>query len=222
MKMRSWNKMAVAALAAVGLFVALAGYTDGMQAAGTNTTAPTAVIAPAQVNLPPVPAEVLRMSEAGMSDDVITGYLQKSAYPYTLDAGQIIYLHDMGVSSAVLDALVTHGGMAANDQATAANEAANTDNVSPTATTAGERRRDKLLQFAGAVWNLGERAELRLVLAADGRGGGSRLAAVLQQRLLAVDGPGLVLELLLLVGLGAVPLRPMVPVSGLRLAVVSR
>ena len=126
--------MAVAALAAVGLFVALAGFTDGMQAAGTNITAPTAVIAPAQVNLPPVPAEVLRMSEAGMSDDVITGYLQKSAYSYTLDAGQIIYLHDMGISSAVLDALVNHGGMAANDQVAAANEAANTDNPFPTAT----------------------------------------------------------------------------------------
>ncbi|MGA9778222.1 MAG: DUF6600 domain-containing protein [Limisphaerales bacterium] len=131
MKIRSWNKMAVAALAVLGLVVAGAGYTDRMQAAGPKATAPTAVVAPAQVNLPPVPAEVLRMSEAGMSDDVITAYLQKSAYPYSLNAGQIIYLHDMGVSSAVLNALVTHGGMAANAQATAVDEAANTDNVSP-------------------------------------------------------------------------------------------
>jgi hypothetical protein len=134
MKIRSWNKMAVAALAVLGLFVVLAGDTERMQAAGANATAPTAVIAPAQINLPPVPAEVLRMSEAGMSDDVITAYLQKSAYPYTLDAGQIIYLHDMGVSSAVLDALVANGGMAANAQATVVNEAANPDNVSPAAT----------------------------------------------------------------------------------------
>ena len=50
-----------------------------------------------------------------MSDDVITAYIQKSADPYTLDAEQIIYLHDVGISSAVLDALVTHGGTAAGD-----------------------------------------------------------------------------------------------------------
>ncbi len=134
MKIPGWNKIAVVALAVLGLFVALAGNTDRMQAAGTDATAPTTVIAPAQVDLPAVPAEVLHMSEAGMSDDVITAYLQKSAYPYTLDAGQIIYLHDMGISSAVLNALVTHGGMAANAQATTANEAVDTDNFSPAET----------------------------------------------------------------------------------------
>ena len=132
--MRSWNKMAVAALAVLGLVVAVAGYTERMQAAGANATGSTSVMAPAQVNLPPVPAEVLRMSEAGMSDDVITAYLQKSAYPYSLDADQIIYLHDLGVSSAVLDALVSHGGMAASAQAAVGNEAAGTASVSPAET----------------------------------------------------------------------------------------
>ncbi|HKW31305.1 MAG TPA: DUF6600 domain-containing protein [Verrucomicrobiae bacterium] len=134
MKMRSWNKMVVTALAAFGVTVAMAGNTGRVQAASPNTAPPTSTIASARADLPPVPAEVLRMSEAGLSDDVITAYLQKSAYAYTLDAGQIIYLHDMGVSTAVLDALVTHGGMAANAQAAAADEAANTDNASPTET----------------------------------------------------------------------------------------
>lgn len=126
--------MAVAAVAVLGLFMAVAGYADRVQAAGPIAAGPTTVMPPAQVNLPPVPAEVLRMSEAGMSDDVITAYLQKSAYPYSLDADQIIYLHDMGVSSAALDALVSHGGMAANNQTTAANETANTADVSPAET----------------------------------------------------------------------------------------
>lgn len=126
--------MAVAALAVVGLSMAVAGYADRMQAAGSNATSPIAVIAPAQVNLPPVPAEVLRMSEAGLGDDVITAYLQKSAYPYTLDADQIIYLHDMGVSSAVLNALVSQGGTAASARAAAENKAAATDNVAPAET----------------------------------------------------------------------------------------
>lgn len=84
MKLRSWNKIGVATLAALGVFVALAGNTGRLLAAGANATAPTAVIPPAQVNLPPMPAEVLRMSWAGLSDEVITAYLQKPAYPYTL------------------------------------------------------------------------------------------------------------------------------------------
>jgi hypothetical protein len=48
------------------------------------------------------------------------------------------------------------------------------------------------------------------------------MAALLQQRLLVVDHLGLVLEFLLFVGLGAIPLRSLVPVSQLRLVVVSR
>jgi hypothetical protein len=134
MKTRSWNEMPVVALAAFGLFVALAGYADRAQAASTDVT-PAGVVAPAQADLPPVPAEALRMSQAGMSDDVITAYIQKSANPYTLDAEQIIYLHDVGISSTVLDTLVTHGGIVSGNLVAAApNEAADAGNVSATAT----------------------------------------------------------------------------------------
>ncbi len=126
--------MAVATLVAFGLSAAMAGYTNRVQAADANAAAPTSVSTPAQVSLPPVPAEALRMSEAGMSDDVIAAYIQKSANPYTLDAEQIIYLHDVGISSAVLDVLVKHGGMASdNPAADASNETADTGNVSPAA-----------------------------------------------------------------------------------------
>jgi len=113
MKMRSWNKLALVGLAAFGLFIAVGVYAGRAETAGTNM-APTKTIAPAQVNLPAVPAEVLRMSQAGMSEDVITSYIQKSDNAYTLDADQIIYLHDVGVSSTVLNALVSHGGTMAN------------------------------------------------------------------------------------------------------------
>ena len=221
MKMRSWNKMAVTALAALGLFVALAGDSERVQAANPNTAAPTSVAASAPVNLPPVLAEVLRMSEAGMSDDVITAYLQRSANAYPVDADQIIYLHDMGVSSAVLDALVNHAGMATSDPA-AANETADTGNVSsagtPPVSGAASDFYDSLAPYG--TWvnvpNYGWCWQPTVVVVDP------CLATVLQQRVLAVDGPGLVLEFLLLVGLGAIPLRPVVPVSGLRLAVVSR
>jgi len=115
MSSRRWNKVRVAAVAVIVLSVATVGYASQMPAIGTNT-APNAIIAPTQVSLPPVAAEALQMSEAGMSDDVIVSYIQKSASSYALDAQQIIYLHDLGVSSAVLNALVDHGGTIASDQ----------------------------------------------------------------------------------------------------------
>ena len=125
MKRRRLNQLAVAALAALGLSVATVGYTsrsatppatEPTPSAITNA-APIQVIAPARVSLPTVPAEVLRMSEAGISDDVITSYIQNAASTYMLEANQIVYLRDVGVSSAVLNALVTHSQAAASGQA---------------------------------------------------------------------------------------------------------
>jgi len=60
------------------------------------------------------------------------------------------------------------------------------------------------------------------VLAADGGGGKSYVATLLPGRLLGLVGLRLVLEFVLLLGLGAVPLRPLVLVSALRMGLVSR
>ena len=133
MKMRSWNKLAMTGLAAFGLSLAVAVYTGRAETSGTNA-APTRTIPPAQVNLPSVPAEVLRMSQAGMSDDVITAYIQKSDNPYTLAAEQIIYLHDLGISSTVLNVLVSHGAASANDAPPAAPETTDKENASSSET----------------------------------------------------------------------------------------
>ncbi|HXR04295.1 MAG TPA: DUF6600 domain-containing protein, partial [Verrucomicrobiae bacterium] len=121
MKRWSLNKTAVAALAALGLSAAMADYASNSTAGpsplpGTDAP-PTKVISPAKANLPQVAAEVLRMSEAGISDGVITSYIQSSANTYNLDADQIVYLRDVGVSSTVLNALVAHGQAAADGQA---------------------------------------------------------------------------------------------------------
>jgi hypothetical protein len=129
MKLRSWNKKAVVGLAAFGLFIAIAVSTGRAEAPGTNT-APTKAIGPTPVDLPQLPAEVLRMSQAGMSDDVMTSYIQKSDTPYTLDADQIIYLHDLGISTAVLNTLVSHVETSAASPAPAGNESTDKANNS--------------------------------------------------------------------------------------------
>ncbi len=133
MKRYKLNRWAVAALAAGGLCVAMAGDTSqttpttASPATGTNA-APTKVIAPARADLPPVASEVVRMSEAGVSEDVMLAYVRNSANNYSLDADQIVYLHDLGISSAVLNALTAHGQVAASSSAT---EAANRTTPAP-------------------------------------------------------------------------------------------
>jgi len=136
--MKTWssNKVLMAMLAVLGLSMATVGFADSTPVAGATNAAPTGIIAPSQVSLPPVPAKVLQMSEAGVSDNLITAYIQKSAYAYTLDSDQIIYLHDLGVSSAVLEALVQHEGTAGNEpSAEASSGAPNQQATSPTTGT---------------------------------------------------------------------------------------
>ena len=139
--MQRLNKMAVTALAALGLSVAAASDTSRPAAASSppafTNAAPTRIIGPAQVNLPPTAAEALRMSEAGISDDVITTYIRNSANSYALDADQIVYLRDVGVSSAVLNALTAQSQSAGSGPAAeAANGAGGTQNVSSSETQA--------------------------------------------------------------------------------------
>ena len=121
MKLRTLSIWTGAALAVLGLSAAAVEQASNSASAPSPPTAtnapPTKVIPPAQVNLSPVAAEVLRMSQSGISDDVVTSYIQNSPDTYTLDADQIVYLRDVGVSSAVLNALVAHSQAAANEPA---------------------------------------------------------------------------------------------------------
>jgi hypothetical protein len=130
MKMQRWNKTPAAALAVFGLSVVIAGYARRARA---TDTAPTQIIAPAQISLPDVPAAVLQMSESSVSDPLIISYIQKSANSYSLSAQQIIYLHDLGVSSAALNVLVQDGAMGGQAVETASGTA-NPENVSPAST----------------------------------------------------------------------------------------
>ena len=55
-------------------------------------------------------SEVVKLSQAHQSDDVILGYLQNSGAPsYALSADEIIYLNNQGVSQKVIGSLQSHG-----------------------------------------------------------------------------------------------------------------
>ncbi len=69
---------------------------------------PTKVIPPEPVNLPRELAEVARLTESGVDQNVVLLYVQQSAKGYPVSADQLIYLRDLGVSEPVLQALVEH------------------------------------------------------------------------------------------------------------------
>ncbi len=50
-------------------------------------------------NLSPGAAEVVKLAQAGMGDDVIVSYIRNSSIPFNLSADQILYLKDIGLSS---------------------------------------------------------------------------------------------------------------------------
>ncbi|HZR21100.1 MAG TPA: DUF6600 domain-containing protein, partial [Verrucomicrobiae bacterium] len=66
----------------------------------------TAVAPAAPPAVSPAAAEVVRLAEAGTSDDVILAYIQNSTGTFELSADQILYLRDIGVSSPVITAML--------------------------------------------------------------------------------------------------------------------
>jgi len=64
------------------------------------------------VQLPSVVSEVIKLHQANISDDTILAYISNSAPGYALNADQIIYLQQQGLSSPIITAILNqgHGG----------------------------------------------------------------------------------------------------------------
>jgi len=84
---------------AIALAVALIGWLCLHGASSAHAqTAPS--------NLSPGVLEIVRLSQAHMSDDVIQSYIKNSGVSYHLSADDILYLNSQGVSQPVLTALL--------------------------------------------------------------------------------------------------------------------
>src|SRR5258708_6174767 len=59
-------------------------------------------------NISPSAAEVVKLAESGVSDDVMLAYIQNSQAPFNLSADNIVYLKDLGLSPAEAAAMLTH------------------------------------------------------------------------------------------------------------------
>ncbi len=94
----------LAVAAAAGLALAAS------RALAQDSSAPNPV-QPAAVNAP-VPqlaygvAQIVKLAQAKVSDDTIIAYIERSGNSYGLNADQIIYLRQQGVSDAVITAML--------------------------------------------------------------------------------------------------------------------
>jgi hypothetical protein len=77
----------------------------GAQQTAATTTAPPAVSSPAP-QMPYGVAQILQLSQAKVSDDTIVAYVRNSGNSYGLDANQIIFLRQQGVSDPVITAML--------------------------------------------------------------------------------------------------------------------
>jgi hypothetical protein len=83
-------------------------------------------------------SQIVQLSKANISDDTIVTYVQNSGNNYGLDANQIVYLKQQGVSSKVINAMLNQRNLNAVTQ-TAPQPAGSQDNsttatAQPTAT----------------------------------------------------------------------------------------
>jgi len=92
---------------AAGLTIFAAQEDSSVPAPDFDTNSEPKVLQPAQINLSPGLAEVVRLAESGAEESVILAYISK-APAYQVSSDEIIYLRDLGISEPVLKALIDH------------------------------------------------------------------------------------------------------------------
>jgi hypothetical protein len=99
-----------------------------------RTTAETANAGEAQpagaANVSAAAAEVIRLAGSGVGEDVVLAYIQNSRATFSLSVDDVLYLKDVGLSSAVISAMLNHDA-ALRNQAPAATPATETPATTP-------------------------------------------------------------------------------------------
>src|SRR6185312_14586038 len=78
---------------------------DAQNAAVNSPDAMPTEVLPPDIESNAVLAEIIRLSQAGVSEDVITNYINNVQYRFNLTAGDIIYLKDIGMPDSVVIAM---------------------------------------------------------------------------------------------------------------------
>src|SRR5438552_3612983 len=97
--------LGVAGVVAFPLFPALGQPQVAPGPSGPEQAPPTSA---APADLSSNVAEVVRLAESGVGDEVVLAFIQNSKASYGLTADHVLYLRDVGVSSAVITAMMNH------------------------------------------------------------------------------------------------------------------
>ena len=120
-KKRGWIFGGAAALALIGTIAQLttthAQSDASKDAAPTDATAPAATstnLAPAEMpklpaDLSPGLADVIKLTQSNVGDQVVENYIKNSGNTYKPTADEILYLKDVGVSDEVISVLMLNG-----------------------------------------------------------------------------------------------------------------
>src|SRR5690348_10299165 len=92
-------------LATVAIAAPLSSRSQGMSA-GVGAAATPVSGAPA--DLSPAAAQIVQMAQSGVTEDVLLAYVSNSHNAFNLSADGVVYLRDIGISSPVLTAMLSH------------------------------------------------------------------------------------------------------------------
>ncbi|MGA9452512.1 MAG: hypothetical protein WBW41_14350, partial [Verrucomicrobiia bacterium] len=111
MKTRNLQNLALTltAVAAVTFLAAKAAAQDSTTSTTTANTTPAAQPAAASPVAPQLSygvSQVMQLAHANVGEDVIVNYIQNSGNGYGLDADQILYLKQQGISDRIINAML--------------------------------------------------------------------------------------------------------------------
>ena len=119
MKTRTFQKPPLTIIALTVLALVAGNAVAQNSPTSTATTVPPPAATPAVPQLSYGVPEVLQLSQAKVGDSVIINYVRNSGNNYGLDAAQIIYLKQQGVSSDVINVMLDQRSQSAQTASTA-------------------------------------------------------------------------------------------------------
>jgi hypothetical protein len=111
MKTKSLRNLAGSAVAAILFLVGATGLVVNAQdqppsPPPDNSTPDDSAVLPSNIDPSSPLAQVVKLTQSGVSEDVITAYVNNSGSPFNLNSDQIIYLKDIGVPDTTVQAMI--------------------------------------------------------------------------------------------------------------------
>jgi hypothetical protein len=95
-------------LVAAAAFPLLSSYGQAPVAQVPNGPEQTQTGGSVPTDISPGVAEVVKLAESGVAEDVVLAFIQSSKSTYNLSANHILYLKDLGLSAPVMTAMLSH------------------------------------------------------------------------------------------------------------------